>query len=140
MDVWRNVSCCCLLLFFSLRVFVQIGKQIGRGHFGVVRLCVERATGKPFAVKSIAINAGMDRAQIQLEIRILREAGSHPNVVQLVDVFEDDKCFYMVMELLQGGDVLHCIIEDGRSRFPVTLQLVFSLFRTFSVSQVDTCQ
>jgi serine/threonine protein kinase len=29
----------------------ELGAQIGRGHFGIVRLCTERATGRTYAVK-----------------------------------------------------------------------------------------
>jgi calcium-dependent protein kinase len=29
----------------------------------------------------------------------------HPNIVKLFDVFDDEKYLYLVMELLQGGEV-----------------------------------
>lgn len=29
----------------------------------------------------------------------------HPNIVKLYDVFDDEKYLYLVMELLQGGEV-----------------------------------
>lgn len=29
----------------------------------------------------------------------------HPNIVNLIDVFEDEKYFYLVLELLGGGDL-----------------------------------
>ncbi len=29
----------------------------------------------------------------------------HPNVVRLVDFFEDADCFYLVLELMSGGDL-----------------------------------
>lgn len=30
---------------------------------------------------------------------------SHPNIVKMHDIFEDDKYVYIVMELLSGGEV-----------------------------------
>jgi serine/threonine protein kinase len=29
----------------------------------------------------------------------------HPNVVRLMDFFEDADCFYLVLELMSGGDL-----------------------------------
>lgn len=29
----------------------------------------------------------------------------HPNLVQLLDVFETDECLYLVTELMRGGDL-----------------------------------
>jgi len=29
----------------------------------------------------------------------------HPNIVQMVEVFEDERSFYLVLEYLRGGDM-----------------------------------
>ena len=29
----------------------------------------------------------------------------HPNIVKLFDIYEDDKYFFLVMELMMGGEV-----------------------------------
>ena len=31
----------------------------------------------------------------------------HPNIVKLFDIYEDDKYFFLVMELMMGGEVCH---------------------------------
>lgn len=31
----------------------------------------------------------------------------HPNVVKLYEIYEDDKLFYMVLELMTGGEVTY---------------------------------
>ncbi|CAI7747405.1 unnamed protein product [Closterium sp. NIES-53] len=34
----------------------EVGRELGRGHFGVVRLCEDRATGERFACKTILLS------------------------------------------------------------------------------------
>ena len=45
-----------------------------------------------------------DKVGLQNEIEILKQV-DHPNIVKLFDVYEDDKYFFLVMELMQGGEV-----------------------------------
>jgi serine/threonine protein kinase len=39
------------------------------------------------------------------EIELLKVIGSHPYIIKLVDVMEDDKNFYIVLEYLEGRDL-----------------------------------
>ena len=41
---------------------------------------------------------------LQTEIEIIKQI-DHPNVVKVLDVQEDDKYVYIVMEMLKGGEV-----------------------------------
>ena len=45
-----------------------------------------------------------DRVALQNEIDILKQM-DHPNIVKMLDVYEDDTHFFLVMELLTGGEV-----------------------------------
>ena len=47
-----------------------------------------------------------DKVGLQNEIDILKEV-DHPNIVKLFDIYEDDKYFFLVMELMMGGEVCH---------------------------------
>jgi serine/threonine protein kinase len=44
------------------------------------------------------------------EIETLKMA-QHPNIVKLLDVFEDEVYFYIVMEYLDGGDMYEYLKE-----------------------------
>ena len=45
-----------------------------------------------------------DKVGLQNEIMILKQV-DHPNIVKLYDIYEDDKYWFLVMELMMGGEV-----------------------------------
>ena len=45
-----------------------------------------------------------DRVGLQNEIDILKQV-DHPNIVKLIDVYEDATTFSLVLELMTGGEV-----------------------------------
>jgi len=77
---------------------------LGDGSFSVCRRCVDRLSGKEFAVKIVS-----KRVDCSTEIRLLKQCQGHPNVVQLIDVLQDDAHTYIVMEYLKGGELLQRI-------------------------------
>ena len=46
-----------------------------------------------------------DKITMQTEIEILKKI-DHPNIVKLFDVFEDDRFWCLVMELMKGGELV----------------------------------
>lgn len=93
----------------------EMGEELGRGHFATVRLATHIPTGRTVAVKIIAKTELLNnKSKVSEEIRILRAVGQHPNVVSLLDTFEDEFDFYLVMEYCSGGDVFSYIVESGK--------------------------
>ena len=45
-----------------------------------------------------------DLAALHVEIEILKTV-DHPNIVKLIDIFEDERHVCLVMELLLGGEL-----------------------------------
>lgn len=41
----------------------------------------------------------------------------HPNIVNIIEWFEDKERIYIIMELLTGGDLHSRIVSRKRSRF-----------------------
>jgi len=83
------------------------GGLLGEGSFGKVFKAKAKANGDLVAVKNID-KSTMDRFEMQLqitEIELLKVIGSHPSIIKLLDVFEDDKHFYIVLEYLGGRDL-----------------------------------
>lgn len=47
------------------------------------------------------------------EIDILKQV-DHPNIVKCYDIYEDEKYIYIVMELLQGGELFDQILKKEK--------------------------
>jgi len=89
-------------------------KELGRGHFGIVRKCTHRQSKQDFAVKTIRKDKVGSPKFLKLEIDILKEL-KHPHIIELVDVFEDEKYVHLVTELCTGGELFHRIIEAAKN-------------------------
>ena len=69
------------------------------------------STGEEVAIKIIQTK-DMNQNDIEYlfkEIQILSEV-SHPNIVKLIEVFEDT-IFYMVFELMKGGTLSESVVQ-----------------------------
>ncbi|KFR01087.1 Serine/threonine-protein kinase DCLK2, partial [Nipponia nippon] len=90
----------------------KVGKVIGDGNFAVVKECVERSTGKEFALKIIdkAKCCGKEHL-IENEVSILRRV-KHPNIIMLIEEMDTPAELYLVMEL--GGDLFDAITSSTK--------------------------
>jgi calcium-dependent protein kinase len=99
----------------KLRDHYRIGKVLGNGAFGEVRMCIHRTTGAQRAVKVLR-KSNMDEDEKRMlfnEINILKEL-DHPNIVKMYEFFEDDKRYYLVQEICKGGELFDEIIARGK--------------------------
>lgn len=100
-------------------------KIIGRGAFGEVRVCRNKKTDDIVAIKKMKKNEMIQKNQekhIKAERDILAIANNNPWIVELKCSFQDEKFLYLVMEFLQGGDLMTLLIEkdiltEEESRF-----------------------
>ncbi|XP_045124403.1 ribosomal protein S6 kinase 2 beta-like isoform X3 [Portunus trituberculatus] len=83
-------------------------EEVGHGSYSVCRRCVHKATRQEYAVKVIPKKT----RDCQEEIEILYRYGHHTNIISLRDVYEDDSHVYLVMELMQGGELLDKILRQ----------------------------
>ena len=86
---------------------------LGKGLGGCVRECAHVVTGNRYAVKTMT-KVDDDDGDITREISILRRM-SHPNIVRLVDVIEDDEWIHLVTDLCTGGSLFNGIVEKRRT-------------------------
>lgn len=68
-----------------------------------------------------------DVAAMQTEIEILRTV-DHPNIVKLLDFFEDTSHYCLVMELMEGGELFDYIMHRETFTEAFAQQLMRTLF------------
>lgn len=90
----------------------MLGKKIKGGTFSTVWEATCMVTKKRFAVKIVSRKnlTKNDDAQVLNEVAILQSL-KHKSIVQLIDFFEEGEKFYLVMEILEGGDVFDRIVQ-----------------------------
>jgi phosphorylase kinase gamma subunit len=89
---------------------------LGKGLSSVVRKCVEKASGKEFACKIIEFNDdNQDERNATLrEIQILKLAGGHPNIIDIIASFETPNYVFIVMELCPYGELFDYLTKVVR--------------------------
>ncbi len=90
--------------------------MLGKGAFGKITLGVHKLTGKKVAIKSIDkanIKDEYSRRKVFQEVYILKKI-RHSCVIRLLEVFESEKHFLMVMEYSGGGDLLQYVKKRKR--------------------------
>ncbi|CAE6481990.1 unnamed protein product [Rhizoctonia solani] len=113
----------------------KLGKVIGRGSSGTVRIATHKASGQTAAVKIMSTEAIVNSRvsvvdepeqaeriiqSIEREIVIMKLI-EHPNVLGLLDVWEAKGLLFVVMEYIDGGELFDYIVEKGRLPVPEAL-------------------
>jgi len=92
----------------------DVGDELGRGAFSVVKVGTNRKTKDRVAIKIIDRNdVGKDyEKNLRMEMDILRRV-DHPNIIALHEMIEAGNKLYFVMELVTGGELFDRIVEKG---------------------------
>lgn len=88
---------------------------LGEGAYGCVHPARLRATGEKVALKKMRkryTNTSSFRTETDALLRIY-DNGGHPNVAGLRDMYEDFSHFYLVMDLVSGGELFEHLIQYG---------------------------
>lgn len=122
------------------------GDTLGSGHTGSVWRVTKRGTGEQFALKSIKLNCIdetlLDDLRNEIELlkmvrRVVASRGrslcgasmlgaahrlcgvqmDHPNIIKLIETYEDETAIYLVMELCAGGELYDRLQDQRGSRF-----------------------
>ncbi|TKA51046.1 hypothetical protein B0A53_05841 [Rhodotorula sp. CCFEE 5036] len=98
----------------------RIGKTVGEGSSGRVKLAKHKVTGQYAAVKIVPKprKKDQDRANkmllgIEREIVIMKLI-EHPNVLRLLDVWETGSELYLIMEYVEGGELFDYLVRRKR--------------------------
>ncbi len=95
----------------------EVGKELGAGGFGVVKLAREKKRNFIVAIKAVKIDEVKLKTMALREVKILRSL-DHRNVLRLHGVFWDSENMFLVLDFEQEGAVLSKLLENGK--FPET--------------------
>nr|AGE44293.1 SNF1-related protein kinase catalytic subunit alpha KIN10-2 [Musa AB Group] len=94
----------------------KLGKTLGIGSFGKVKIAEHLLTGHKVAIKILnrrkIKNMEMEE-KVRREIKILR-LFMHPHIIRLYEVIETQSDIYVVMEYVKPGELFDYIVEKGR--------------------------
>jgi len=92
---------------------------LGSGNFSEVRLGVHVTRAEKRAVKVIDIKKFVNfQSKRESQLSLSSEAEllmslQHPGIVRFFEWFQTEQHLYLIMELMEGGDLLQSILEDG---------------------------
>jgi len=99
-----------------IRTVYKLNEPIGRGNYATVRRAKKLNAGpneKDVAIKVVK-KARLDKEEtigLEEEIRLMLQV-DHPHIVKMYEVFISKKNVYLVMELLEGGEMFDRIVTE----------------------------
>ena len=107
--------------------FYKYGRLIGQGAFGKVNLGLNILTGRIVAVKSFNKKnselTGDNMKKIKYETDLMKKL-NHPNITKVLEMFEDEKFFLIIMEYINGGN-LFSFVKKRRKLSEKTAKFLF---------------
>ncbi|KAL3343166.1 hypothetical protein AABB24_026957 [Solanum stoloniferum] len=94
----------------------RVGKTLGHGSFGKVKIAEHLLTGHKVAIKILnrrKMKTPDMEEKLRREIKICR-LFVHPHVIRLYEVIETPTDIYVVMEYVKSGELFDYIVEKGR--------------------------
>ena len=85
--------------------------ELGKGSYGLVKLAKLRGTTLKRAIKIIEKSKVRNVEWFKLEVEIMMRL-DHPNILRLMDYFEDAHFVYLVLELCSGGELFERIVQN----------------------------
>jgi len=97
------------------RYDVDLDHPLGEGAFGAVYTAHHRVTNEKVAVKKIPKQFTSDmNFQREMEALLhIRAAGGHPNICGLRENFDQGNFYYLVLDLVSGGEMFDHLCLQG---------------------------
>lgn len=107
--------------------FYDIKEKIAEGQYGEIRKGYHKISKEKVAIKVMKkAKATSDQIQAQRnECEILKMC-QHPNVIRMIDLFENEKSIFIVFEFMEGGDLFDYL---RRRDFSIREKLAKKLFK-----------
>jgi calcium-dependent protein kinase len=108
----------------------RLGKKVGEGAYGMVAIATHKTTGMQRAVKSIR-RSSMSQNEKQKflnEVSILG-AADHPNIIKIVEFYQDKYFYHIVSELCEGGELFDFIVKNHFLSEKVAVDIITQVLR-----------
>jgi len=96
----------------NIRDYFILQEHVGKGNFSVVQRAIDKKTGQVCALKTI-MKGNMQEKLLAREISIMKTTLKHPNILKLIDVYEDKTNVYLVLHYVEGGTLFDRICKTG---------------------------
>lgn len=94
----------------------KILQEIGHGGMSTVYLALNERANKTWAIKEVRKNGNTDNVVVDqslvAEIEMLKKL-NHSHIVSIVDVVENDDSYIIIMDYVQGKDLLSVLQNSG---------------------------
>lgn len=90
----------------------KMGGVLGEGAFSVVYSAVDLVSKEKVAIKIIK-KYQLDQKQrdnVLKEVNLMKQL-NHPNIVRLIEFIENENYFYLVQEVVSGGEIFNQIVK-----------------------------
>ncbi|KAK5910605.1 hypothetical protein CesoFtcFv8_004427 [Champsocephalus esox] len=115
-------------------------RRIGTGVCGEVKLAFERSSCRKFAVKIINKknfqSEGTATRNAQTEIEILQRI-DHPCLIKTEDFYQTEDSYYIVLELMEGGELFQRIKSQQQLSESVTKLYFYQMLRAVQVTDFN---
>ena len=102
---------------------------LGEGAYGSVHPARLASTGEKVALKKISkryTNSSAFRKETEALLRIY-DNGGHPNISGLRDMYEDNSFFYLILDLIKGGEMFEHLSNEGAYSEADSARLIFEV-------------
>ncbi|KAL4073772.1 kinase-like domain-containing protein [Scleroderma yunnanense] len=121
----------------GIHAFYDISHELGKGSFATVMKAISRATGQWYAIKMIQESrirraAAQDNSRQtdkdQKDCAFIREISiletlDHVNICKLKEVFREGDNIDLVLEYVDGGDLLEFILKNNGLNEPMAIHI-----------------
>ena len=89
----------------------DLKEELGKGAFSVVRKATSKQNKQDYAVKIINTRrlSSREYQKLEREARICRQL-NHENIVRLYDTIHEEHCYYLIFDLVTGGELFEDIV------------------------------
>lgn len=92
----------------------EVFEEIGKGHFAIVKRCLNKQTGISYAGKFIRkkrVCRGVPLEDIEREVETLSRM-EHPGIIKFHDVYDTGQNVVLLLELVTGGELYEYVSQQ----------------------------